>query len=373
MLFFIVFVIFVFGFSDLSIAQSNTDSQVLYTDYLPKYREASDNFMISKIEYTNEKIILFYRYVSTIDDDIIHFYGADREFAWRLTNLVRDQSSSANTVTNLADVVNIRLNDESQRERLNDRSNTDVVTNKGDIITCEIHFKRLPSSARSVGLLGGDCLLNSSVSFRFNCRGILIKSKDSGQLGTKKQMIASIKRFYEKIDYVKYPDINTATTLAQQEELEKKDNKIAIEKAINPVVKHLEPIGYMPHMLVEPEDFKCSERVILTDVHFHENRPDFRARGKAMSTINMVLNFMQDKPKTKIILHGHTDVFGNAFKNLETSKQHVNLVKKVLTDKGINSSRIIAIHHGGSQALPRYKNGGSMNRRVEAEIICIGQ
>ncbi len=86
-----------------------------------------------------------------------------------------------------------------------------------------------------------------------------------------------------------------------------------------------------------------------------------------------MLDFLLEKPNTKIILHGHTDVFGNAFKNLETSKQHVNLVKKVLTDKGINSSRIIAIHHGGSQALPRYKNGGSMNRRVEAEIICIGQ
>ncbi len=363
-------------FTSVSTAQSFSDSStydnpvVLYTDYLPKYQDVSSGFMISKIEYTDKEIILFFHYVVAKDDDVVRFYGSDREFVWRLTNSVRSESSSVHTVTRLADVMNIRVNDESVRERLNDRSNADVPANKGDIITCEIHFPKLPSSVRTVFLLGGDCVDHKGTDFRFNCNGILLKSNLSGLLGSKNQMIASVKRFYDKNDYVKYPDIFVPTTLAQQDLFNEKDNDLEKETPTDPFEKHLAPISYMPHMLIGPEDLKCNERVILTDVHFLEKRPDFISRNKAMLTISLLIDFLSDNPDSKIALHAHTDIYGNAFSNLETSKQHVNAVKKVLITKGIDSERIIAIHHGGAQTLIRYKNGGSMNRRIEAEILC---
>ena len=349
------------------------DSQAVdYTDYLPKYRTSSTNFMISKIEYSLTKMIFHYRYVATQDADHIHFYGRDREFAWRLTNTVRTETSNINTVTRLADVVNIRVNDELRRAKLNPRSNTDIEASKGDIVTCEIHFDLMPENVRIVHLIGGDCVQKKELEFRFSANDILVKNKESNQLGMLKHMEGQVKRFYEDIGYVKYPDIKTVTTLAQQKELEEKDANSHTFKAdhADPFEKHLAPIDYMPQMLIEIDDLECNERVILSDVNFHENKPEFTARGKAMKTITLVVEYLTFNPKRKIVLHGHTDIFGNAFKNLEISKQHVTTVKKALVSKGIDASRIITIHHGGSQALPRYRNGGPLNRRVEVEVVC---
>jgi len=247
-----------------------------------------------------------------------------------------------------------------------------ITAKKGDIVTCEISFELMPVAVRTVYLLGGDCIQRGEAKYRFNSNDLLIKTKDSGQLGTEKQMVGTIKQFYKKIGYVTYPDITGVTTLALEESFDKKDRADETAKNTNadPFEKHLAPIDYMPQMLMEMEDLKCSERLILTDVHFRENKPDFSARAKAMATINLVIDYLTFNPSAKIVLHGHTDVFGNAFNNLETSKQHVTTVKKAMTAKGVSASRIVTIHHGGSQALPRYRNGGAMNRRVEVEVLC---
>jgi outer membrane protein OmpA-like peptidoglycan-associated protein len=354
----------------MPLAHSHPDSQsVVYTDFIPKYRANTTNFIIPKIEYTEKEIILHFLYVSDKDNDVIRFYGSEREFAWRLTNSIRAEHSSIHTVTRLAEINNVRVNDELKREILKDRSNTDINANKGDIVSCEIHFELMPAAIRSVHLLGGDCIQKDGFVFRFNCNDILIKPADSDQLGSQRQMEEVVKRFYAEIGYVRYPDIMTATTLAQQEALDAKDQNTAPTIA-TPFEKHLAPIDYMPQTLLEIDDLECNKRVILTDVHFQESKPEFVSRPKAMETLEILIEYMTFNPKAKVILHGHTDIFGNAFNNLEISKQHVSTVKKAIESKGIDESRIITIHHGGSQALPRYKNGGAMNRRVEVEVMC---
>lgn len=341
-----------------------------YIDYLPKYQQVSQSFIISKIAYTPQEIILFFHCVVNKDNDTLRFYGQDRSLVWYLSNQSRAESSTSSDYKQSAQVYNIRLNDELIRAKLNKRSNTDLAGQRGDIISCEIHFKKNKTPLRSLHLLGGDCFLADPTKARFNCLGILMKSKESGLLSNPKQMLSNFDRFYSQSDYVKYPDIKESTTLAQQATLDKKAIGQKVEMNKDPFEKHLQPINYMPHMLIGQEDFKCNERVIMTDVHFHEKRPDFISRSKALASLNLLIDYLKVYEDSKVAIHAHTDIHGNAFSNLEISNKHAQAVKKVLLSKGIDTNRIIAIHHGGAQTLLRYKNGSAMNRRVEVEILC---
>lgn len=355
-----------------SLSQANAapqTSEADYTDYLPKYRTLSDDFLISKIDYTENNMVVFFRYVANADNDIVGFYGAGKDQSWKLTTSTRSETSSAYTITRAATVKNIRLNDEAKVVELAANESQKVNAQKGDVITCEVHFEMMPRSVRTVHLIGGD--LDEDGTQRFNCNDILLKTKDSKILGTEMQMEAVIQRFYSQQEKVNYPDINNATTLAEESTFDKKNKTEQVVE--NPLAKSLEPIDYMPKKMASIEDLACNERVILSNIYFHDNKAEFVGRIKAMKTINMIVDYLTFHPKAKIVLHGHTDIFGNAFKNLELSQKRVFTVKRTIMSKGIDANRIITIHHGGAQPLIQYKNGGEMNRRVEAEVLCSGK
>jgi outer membrane protein OmpA-like peptidoglycan-associated protein len=360
------------GFFLISLSQANSTPETLivdYTDYLPKYRTLSNDFLISKIDYTEKDLIVFFRYVANQNNDVVNFYGANKEQSWKLTSSARSETSSAYTITKPALVKNIRVNDEAKVVELDDNASKKISAQRGDVITCEVHFEMMPRSIRTVHLIGGD--LGKDGIQRFNCNDILLKTKDSKMLGTEGQMAAVVKRFYGQQEKVNYPDINNATTLAEQASFDKKDK---VEKIIeNPLAKSLEQIDYMPKSLTSIEDMTCNERIILSNIYFHDNKSEFAGRIKAMKTVNMIVDYLTFHPKAKIVLHGHTDVFGNAFKNLELSQKRVFTVKRAIVGKGIDANRIITIHHGGAQPLIQYKNGSEMNRRVEAEVLCSGK
>lgn len=367
-------VFFCVGFFFLSslplLVSAPQTSQADYTDYLPKYRTLEEKFLLSKIDYTEEKMIVFFRYVSNENEDVVTFHGKETASAWRLTTSIRSQASAAYSITRKASIQNIRVNDEAQAKYLDASDKKTIKVNRGDIVTCEMHFSILPRTIRTVHLQGG--ALDKQGGGRFNCNDILIKSKESNLLGTKEQMEGAIKRFYTKQPLVNYPDIKTATTVDEEENFKAKEtisNRVA---PVNPLAQALEPIDYMPKSLSSMNDMECNERIILTNVYFHDNKSEFAGRVKAMKTINIIVEYLEAFPKAKIVLHGHTDIFGNAFRNLELSRKRVALVKRTIAAKGINPNRIIAIHHGGAQPLTQYKNGGEMNRRVEAQVLCAG-
>jgi len=342
-------------------------TKVDYTDYMPKYRTMTSGFMLAKIDYTPEEMIVFFRYVAYKENDKITFHGAKTEYAWRLTTSAPTQVSSVYSVTRLAEIHNIRINDESKTKLLDADEKKEFVAKKGDVITCEIHFKVMPRTVRTVHMLGGD--VDRQGTFKFNCNDILIKSKESPMLASEVLMNTAIKRFYDKQSYVSYPDIKDVTSTNELEELAEV-KKAARPKAVNPLEKALEPIDYMPKRMTSTKDMGCNERVILTNVYFRDNKADFSGRVKAMKTISLIVDYLEFHPRSRIVLHGHTDIFGNSFKNLELSKKRVLMVKRTMISKGIDANRVITVHHGGSQPLLQYKAGGEMNRRVEAEILC---
>jgi len=345
-------------------------TSIQYTDYLPKYRTLASDFMLSKIDYAEDKMIVSFRFVANKDNDQITFYGKGLGNSWELTTATHPRYA-AQAISRKPQVMNIRLNDESKDTKLTSSEKKVLSPKKGDIITCELHFEKFPRTVRTIHLKGGE--VNKQGEGRFQANDILIKTADNRMLGTADQMEQSIQRFYKDQKDVNYPDIKTVTSTEEQKEFDQKlAEKKEKAKEGNALQSSLEPIDYMPKKLNNIEDLECNERIILKNVYFHEDRADYAGRVKAMRTLKIIVDYLYYQPKAKIVLHGHTDIYGNAFKNLELSKQRVMTVKRTLVKKGVDRDRVITVHHGGSQPLPKYKNGGAMNRRVEVEVLCSG-
>lgn len=81
--------------------------------------------------------------------------------------------------------------------------------------------------------------------------------------------------------------------------------------------------------------------------------------------IMKIVEIMKAHPKTKFTIEGHTDEIGTAKYNMELSEARANTVKKVLTENGIEESRLSTKGYGKTQPLSSKK---SENRRVEINL-----
>lgn len=345
---------------------SNPDNDgdgLSHVDYLPRYRKSNVNFLITKIEYHSKKMILHFRYIAEASQPI-RFYGKKTDHAWALETPKRP---GANSLKQTADILNIRINDRLKLRKLPEGDQVTYSPEKGDIISCEIHVDKMPHFIKVVNLIGGD--FNDKDQDRFACTDLMIKSAENRTLGNERQMQTLVSNFYQEFKYIRYPDIKNVTSLDQEDKFAQKENKSGTGSD-TPIKNSMKPIDYMPNMLNSIEDLQCKERVILKNVYFGEDNAEFTKRIQAMRTLNVVITYLKRHYNSKIILHGHTDIFGDPYRNLVLSKQRVLTIKRVLVQKGIDRQRIITLYHGGSQPLPRYKDGGPMNRRVEVEIIC---
>ena len=87
--------------------------------------------------------------------------------------------------------------------------------------------------------------------------------------------------------------------------------------------------------------------------------------------LNNLLQFMQDSPKVKILLEGHTDYFGNPKGNMKLSKKRVEVIKSYLLSKGISGKRVQLKWYGGTRPIVRgdTEEERKANRRVECIIL----
>jgi outer membrane protein OmpA-like peptidoglycan-associated protein len=348
-----------------SFTTDNDGDGLSHVDYLPRYRKSNVNFLITKIEYHSKKMILHFRYIAE-ESKPIRFFGKKTNNAWALETPRRP---GAQSLKHNAHILNIRINDRLKMRELPEGDQVTYSPEKGDIISCEIHVEKMPHFIKVVNLTGGD-FDDSDDSYRFACTDLMIKGADNRTLGTEKQMETLISNFYNEFKYIRYPDIKNITSLDQEDKFAEKENKKSGGTTDTPIKNSMKPIDYMPNMLNSIQDLQCQERVILKNVYFGEDNAEFTKRIQAMRTLNVVITYLKRYPTAKIILHGHTDIFGDPYRNLVLSKQRVLTIKRVLLQKGIDTKRVITLYHGGSQPLPRYKDGGPMNRRVEVEIIC---
>ncbi|MFN3916435.1 MAG: OmpA family protein [Flavobacteriales bacterium] len=87
--------------------------------------------------------------------------------------------------------------------------------------------------------------------------------------------------------------------------------------------------------------------------------------------LNKLVKVLQDNPKVKIEISGHTDNVGNDGYNQKLSEQRAHSVVKYVVEKGISESRLSAKGYGKTKpvATNDTDEGKALNRRVEFTIL----
>lgn len=326
----------------LTTAQASPDK---YVDFMPKYRSEHENLLLTKISYTEREMLVYFTYVSEADDAVVELSGAGTDTPWKLYSSFRSRNSG--NLEKFATIREIIMDGKVEAQEVGADQSLSLNPKKGTIITGVAYFDRLPGNITSINFAAGEW---------FICNDILIKDDRNPMLGTKEQMKTNIDYFYDKMGVEAKRE---TITIAHSEE--KKDPEL--EKASN-------PITYTPEQLRSSADLNCNTRVNLKNVYFDDNSASYAGRVEALKTIQVIVEYMEYYPESKIVLHGHSDVMGSPINNFELSKKRVLAVRNTLVTRNIDSDRIRYVAHGSTQPLPGKEEGSKKNRRVEVEVIC---
>jgi len=87
--------------------------------------------------------------------------------------------------------------------------------------------------------------------------------------------------------------------------------------------------------------------------------------------LDILLEFMKNKPTVQILIEGHTDAVGSNITNDKLSLQRAESVKAYLLKKGIKENRIKTTGYGKRKPIASNETefGRSLNRRTEVIII----
>lgn len=93
-------------------------------------------------------------------------------------------------------------------------------------------------------------------------------------------------------------------------------------------------------------------------------------KSNSYTVLNKVVEVLNNNPTYNLTISGHTDGQGNDQHNQKLSERRAESVKKYLMDKGVESSRLIALGFGESKpiATNTTSKGRYLNRRVELEV-----
>ncbi|WP_436517450.1 OmpA family protein [Ekhidna sp. To15] len=143
----------------------------------------------------------------------------------------------------------------------------------------------------------------------------------------------------------------------------------------------LKSLGYLPKVIVLDEQLKIGENVIqlssvakgsiitLDHVLFHRGTANMIEGSE--KELNLVVEVLNDNPKIKILLKGHTDNTGDPVKNVQLSEARVKAVKAYILSQGINAFRVTGKGYGGNQPIASNESEETrkLNRRVEFEVV----
>ncbi|MDX1903604.1 MAG: hypothetical protein SFU27_05545 [Thermonemataceae bacterium] len=161
-----------------------------YTDYKPIYKKWSPSYIVDKIEYTSTRTIVYFRYISTYDYNSVTYYGKDHEDRWVFENVDNPDETYPHI-----DVKNIKKNGELLLASLTS-SGKDQVTysaKTGDVLTCEVHFRRLPNKMKKGHFLEGK---NQKASRNhFHALNVKLKTSEDPDLGSYEDMVNIVQNF----------------------------------------------------------------------------------------------------------------------------------------------------------------------------------
>jgi outer membrane protein OmpA-like peptidoglycan-associated protein len=127
------------------------------------------------------------------------------------------------------------------------------------------------------------------------------------------------------------------------------DRPMAIDIALQPIVKNA--------------------MTVLNNIFFDFNQSEIKPRS--LSELDEVVRFLNENPKIKVEISGHTDNVGNETYNQQLSLKRAQSVVYYFSSKGISSSRLTQIGFGSKKPIKPNdsEENRQANRRIEFKII----
>jgi outer membrane protein OmpA-like peptidoglycan-associated protein len=114
---------------------------------------------------------------------------------------------------------------------------------------------------------------------------------------------------------------------------------------------------------------KVGKKVVLNNILFQTGKSILTS--SSYTEIDRLLGIMNDNPRMKIEISGHTDNTGSLQLNLKLSEDRAKAVVMYLVQKGIDRIRLEYKGYGPQQPIAdnTTADGRSRNRRVEFKIL----
>ncbi len=112
-------------------------------------------------------------------------------------------------------------------------------------------------------------------------------------------------------------------------------------------------------------------KLTLKKIYFDASKYDLKS--ESFPELDRLVSVMQNNPRLKIKLEGHTDTVGDFDANVELSRNRVNAVKQYLVSQGISAGRIDTVGYGPSRPIDtnRGLKERPENRRVEMVVVTV--
>lgn len=109
--------------------------------------------------------------------------------------------------------------------------------------------------------------------------------------------------------------------------------------------------------------------IVLNNIFYDYDKATLRPESK--SELDRLFKLMEDNPRLRIELGGHTDSDGSEDYNQKLSEDRAKSVVSYLIDKGISKPRLVAFGYGESQPIDTNDTdeGKQNNRRTEFKIL----
>lgn len=125
---------------------------------------------------------------------------------------------------------------------------------------------------------------------------------------------------------------------------------------------------------IDMSTVKAKDKFVVENMHFDSNSDLLRV--DAAGALNIIRDFMNNNPKVRLEISGHTDGNGSDEYNMDLSQRRAESVMSFLIDKGIEEKRLSAKGYGETQPIAPNNNpdgsdnpeGRKLNRRTEVKI-----
>jgi OOP family OmpA-OmpF porin len=127
---------------------------------------------------------------------------------------------------------------------------------------------------------------------------------------------------------------------------------------------------YEPIVLdIELERATEGTTAVLRNIFFDVDKYDLKE--KSVTELNKILQFLNENPRVRVEIGGHTDNTGSPVYNQQLSEKRAQSVNNYLAANGIGADRLIPRGYGSNQPMASNdsEEGRQKNRRIEFKII----